>query len=291
MTQPSPHVGYIGLGIMGTPMAMNLLKAGFSVTVYNRTASKAQPLREAGATVASSIAGLVAAGPGVICLNVTDTPDVEAILFGEGGIAQHASPGLIIIDHSTINPTATQDFAARLAKVGVTLLDAPVSGGDSGAKAGTLSVMVGGPAEAFERALPVLRAVGKSITHVGGSGMGQACKACNQVAVVSCLAGVCEAVTLAKALGLDVGKMISVVGAGAGGSWQLANLGPKIDAGDFAPGFMVDYVCKDLKIVREAAAQLGLSLDTTGHVEAMFQQVSRQGGGRLGTQALVKAVG
>ncbi len=295
MPDPTPrkieHIGYIGLGIMGAPMAANLIKAGFQLTVWNRSPEKAQPLREKGAAVANSPRAVAEARPQVICLNVTDTPDVEAVLFGDDGVAAGASEGLIVIDHSTISPTATQDFAQRLAPRGITLLDAPVSGGDTGAKAGTLSIMVGGPPEAFDACLPVLRAVGKAVTQVGGSGMGQACKACNQIAVVNALMGVCEALRLAEKLGLAPAKMIEVVGAGAGGSWQLANLGPKIAAADFAPGFMVDYVLKDLAIVRDTAQQLGLSLDATASIEQRFAAVAKAGAGREGTQALAKSAG
>jgi len=295
MSKPIEHVGYVGMGIMGAPMALNLLKAGFAVTVWNRTPGKCDAVAAAGGRVADSLAALAQARPDVVCLNVTDTPDVEAVLFGpgsdgSGGLAAHAARGLIVIDHSTISPTATQGFNDRLARRGVTLLDAPVSGGDVGAQQGTLSIMVGGDEAAYERCLPVLRAVGKAITRVGGSGMGQACKACNQIAVVNALVGVCEALRLARKLGLDARAMIDVVGAGAGGSWQLSNLGPKIAAGDFNPGFMVDYVLKDLAIVRAAAAELGMSLDATAAVEARFRQVQQSGGGRLGTQALAKSL-
>lgn len=277
---------------MGRAMAANLLKAGFDVTVWNRTSDPARlrPLVEAGAKVASSPADLAVRRPQVICVNVTDTPDVEAVLFGEAGVIAAASPGLIVIDHSTIDPAATQRFAARLAERGVTLLDAPVSGGDSGARAATLSIMVGGPAEVVERCRQVLEAVGKAITHVGDSGMGQACKACNQAAVVCTLLGTCEAIALARKLGLDPGKMLQVVSAGAGGSWQLANLGPKIIAGDFDPGFMIDLVLKDLGIVTKAGDAAGLSLEGVRAAMRRFEQVRDDGGGRLGTQALFHAV-
>jgi len=285
------HVGYIGLGIMGAPMAANLIKAGFQLTVWNRSPDKCEPLRKQGAAVADSPKALAEARPQVICLNVTDTPDVEAVLFGDDGVAAGAAQGLIVIDHSTISPTATQDLAKRLAERGVTLLDAPVSGGDTGAQQGTLSIMVGGPSGAFEACMPLLRAVGQAITHVGESGMGQACKACNQIAVANALMGVCEALRLAEKLGLAPEKMIEVVSAGAGGSWQLANLGPKIAADDFAPGFMVEYVIKDLAIVRDTAEQLGLSLDATAMIEQRFRAISDAGAGREGTQALAKAAG
>ena len=170
-------VGYIGLGIMGSAMAANLLKAGLGVTVWNRSPGKADALADRGARVAASPADLARCRPDVICLNVSDTRDVEAVLFGPEGIMAGAAAGLIVVDHSTINPLATQEFAHRLGERGITLLDAPVSGGDVGARQGTLAIMVGGPEDAFARLLPMLRAVGKTITHVGPVGMGQACKA------------------------------------------------------------------------------------------------------------------
>lgn len=283
-------VGYIGLGIMGAAMAGNLLKAGHRVLVWNRTASKTKPLVDAGATACDSPRDMAGRGPEVIFINVSDTPDVEAVLFGDDGVAAGAKRGLVVVDHSTISPIATRTFAERLAQRGVTLLDAPVSGGDTGARAGTLSIMVGGPEAAFERVLPLLQAVGQSITRVGDSGSGQACKACNQVAVVCNLLGVCEAMALAKKTGLDLQKMIEVVGAGAGGSWQLSKLGPKIAAGDHEPGFMVDLVLKDLGIVNDTARANGLPLPGASLVETLFRSVAANGGGDRGTQALATAL-
>ncbi|MCG3181436.1 MAG: 2-hydroxy-3-oxopropionate reductase [Phycisphaerae bacterium] len=290
MSQPVQRVGYVGMGIMGSAMAANLLKAGYDVTVYNRTREKCRPLADAGAKVADSPAALAEAGCEAIFLNVTDTPDVEAVLFGPGGVAGKARAGLIVVDHSTINPVATQAFAARLAERGVTLLDAPVSGGDTGARAGTLSIMVGGDAAAFERVRPLLEAMGKKIVRVGGPGMGQVCKACNQVAVSVNLLGVCEALALARRSGLDLGKMIEVVGGGAAASWQLSNLGPKIAAGDMAPGFMIDLVLKDLKIVADTARSQKLPLSGTAAAEGYFRAAAAGGHGRDGTQAMSTTV-
>ena len=290
------QVGYIGMGIMGSAMAANLLKAGFAVTVWNRTATKCNGVVALGAKRADSIAAIVAGGAEVICVNVTDTPDVEAVLFGSGGIVENlarrpaGAPKLIVVDHSTIDPVATGEFAKRLAGHGATLLDAPVSGGDVGARNGTLSIMVGGDAVAFERCTPVFSAMGKSIRHLGDSGMGQACKACNQVLVAVTLMGVCEAMALAKKSGLDVNKMIEVCGGGAAASWQLANLGPRIAGGDHKPGFMIDLVLKDLGIVESAAKQLGVPLEAVAKAREEFQFVQQQGGGRLGTQAMAKYI-
>ncbi len=293
MTAANPssplRLGYIGMGIMGSAMAANLIKAGFGVTVWNRTPQKCQPLRELGAKVADSPRAMAQAGPDVICINVKDTPDVEDVILGEVGILAGAKPGLIVIDHSTISPVATRNLAKRMADQDVTLLDAPVSGGDSGARAGTLSIMVGGPAQALERCLPILQAVGKAITHVGDVGSGQTCKACNQVAVACNLMGVVEAMTLAQSSGLDPRKMIQVVAAGAGGSWQLQNLGPKIAAGDFAPGFMIDLMLKDLAIVAQSAREQHVELQGVSVAQRYFETVARLGSGREGTQAMAKA--
>lgn len=288
--QPIKTVGYVGLGIMGGAMAMNLLGAGYELLVWNRTPGKCELLIGRGAKMVKSPADMAANRPDVICINVTDTPDVEAVLFGETGIARSAQQGLIVVDHSTISPVATQDFAKRLAEVGVTLLDGPVSGGDVGAKAGTLSIMVGGPAEAFARCLVLFEVVGKQVTHVGKAGMGQVCKACNQIAVSCNLLGVCEALALAHCSGLDLTKMIQVVSGGAAGSWQLANLGPKIAAGDYDPGFMIDLVLKDLAIIAEAARAQKLPLSGTSLAEDYFRSAAAGGAGRMGTQAMAKTI-
>ncbi len=290
MTEKQPTLGYIGLGIMGAAMARNLIKAGYPMIVWNRTSTKCAPLVALGATQADSPADVAVRGASILFINVTDTPDVESILFGTQGLAGTAKPGTVIVDHSTISPDATRDFASRLAQQGIDLIDAPVSGGDIGAQNGTLSIMVGGSATAVERVMPMLQVVGKNIVHLGQAGLGQACKACNQVAVVTALLGVCEALALAKASGLSMEKMIQVVSGGAGSSWQLANLGPKIARGDHGPGFMIDLVIKDLAIVLDSAERAGLSLDATAHAAELFKQIAQQGGGRLGTQAIAKAV-
>jgi 3-hydroxyisobutyrate dehydrogenase len=285
------RIGYIGLGIMGSAMATNLLKAGFEVTVWNRTRSRAKSLLERGAKWADSPAQ-VAATAQAVCVNVTDTPDVEQVIFGPRGIVE-GNPGdtadLIIIDHSTISPAATRHFAARLAPQGIHLLDAPVTGGDVGARNATLSIMVGGDAEIFERCVPIFQAVGRTITHVGPSGLGQACKACNQVLCAVNLLGVCEALALARKEGLDLSKMLAVTMAGAGGSWSLSNLGPQIAAGDMRPGFMIDLLNKDLKIVRRESESLGLPLPAIALAAELFRAAGALGHGRDGTQAVSRA--
>ncbi|MEM6855622.1 MAG: NAD(P)-dependent oxidoreductase [Planctomycetota bacterium] len=290
MTTPPPrHLGFIGLGIMGQPMASNLMSAGHRLTVWNRTPSKANALVERGATLVASPAEVAAAQPEVIFLNVTNTPDVEAIVFGDQGLTATASPGLILVDHSTISPVETQRFAQRLQENHqIAFLDAPVSGGDIGAKNGTLSIMVGGEESTFDQVRLLLEVVGKNVTYAGPSGMGQACKACNQLAVSGALLGVVEALALAKKMSLDSSTMIDVVSGGAGGSWQLANLGPKIAAGDHAPGFFIDYLRKDLAIAADTAEEYDLPLALLELAERLFAEASQDGAGQLGTQAIAR---
>ena len=280
---------FVGLGIMGRPMAGHLLTAGHPLTVHTRTRSTAEPLLSAGAVWADSPAAAASAAD-VVFLCVTDTPDVQAVLLGPGGLMESARPGLIVVDHSTISPGVTRDLAAALADRGVTLLDAPVSGGDVGARNATLSIMVGGPAEAFDRVLPLLQRMGKAVTHCGPSGAGQLTKLVNQVLVSVTNLAVCEAMTLAVAGGLDAARTIAAVAGGAAGSWQLSNLAPRMVAGDFAPGFMVDLQAKDLRLVREAAADAGVALATVEHVAELFDQLRSRGRGRDGTQALYDVV-
>jgi 3-hydroxyisobutyrate dehydrogenase len=283
-------VGYIGMGIMGAAMTGNLLKAGQRTYVWNRTATRCEPLIAAGAELCDSPADMAGRKPDVIFINVTDTPDVEEIIFGERGIAAQASPGLIIVDHSTISPTATRQFAARLEPHNIALVDAPVSGGDVGARNGTLSIMCGGQREAFDRVRPLLGIVGKQVTYLGPSGSGQACKACNQILVAGNLVATCEALALAKQSGLNLKEMIDVVSGGAGGSWQLANLGPKIATGDYAPGFMIDLILKDLAIVMNTAREHKLPLANTALAEANFRAASAAGSGASGTQAVAQVM-
>lgn len=284
-------IAYVGTGIMGAAMARNLLAAGRRVVACNRTRSKAEALVADGAQVVDAPTAAVEAGARVLFVNVPDTPDVERVLFGDRGVT--AAPadkldGLIVVDHSTICPVATARFAERLAEHGVSLIDAPVSGGDVGARDGTLSIMCGGAPPAFDAVLPLLQIVGKRITHLGPAGSGQACKACNQVAVVAALAGVCEALALAKRSGLDLEQVIDVVSSGAGGSWQLANLGPRIAAGDHAPGFMIELLQKDLRLVAGASAQHDLPMPVTKLIESLYQSAASAGESRSGTQALAK---
>lgn len=283
------RVGFVGLGIMGAPMSANLLKAGFSVTVWNRTPARAEPLAELGAFVASSPAE-VASRSQVTISCVSDTPDVLAVALGEQGIIHGTEPGSTFIDCSTISPDATRDIAAAMAAVGVDMLDAPVSGGDVGAKAGTLAIMVGGDGAAFDRCLPVLQAMGRTIVHVGPAGAGQVVKLCNQAAGAVTLVAAAEAVTIARRAGVDPVKMLEVVTAGAAGSWMLSNLAPRAIKGDFEPGFMVELMQKDLRLVMETAVKTATPLPGVAVAQQLFRVLEARGRGRQGMQAMVDAL-
>jgi 3-hydroxyisobutyrate dehydrogenase len=238
------RVSFIGMGIMGLPMAGHLLAAGHAVTVHSRTKSKAESLLAKGAKWAMSPAE-AARQAEVLFVCVTDTPDVRDVLLREGGVIEAAREGLVVVDHSTISPTATREMSAELAKKGVVMLDAPVSGGDVGARNATLSIMVGGPADVFANVESLLRVMGKTITHCGESGAGQLTKLVNQILVSVTNLAVSEALVFARSNGLDAHKTLSAVSGGAAGSWQLQNLGPRMLEGDFAPGFTIDLQQKD----------------------------------------------
>jgi 3-hydroxyisobutyrate dehydrogenase len=283
------RVGFVGLGIMGEPMARNILKAGFPLTIWNRTASKAGGLRSEGAAVAASPAAVARASTIVVSC-VTDSPDVEAVALGPGGIMEGATQGSCYIDCSTIAPTVARRVADALRAKGVGMLDAPVSGGDIGARAGSLAIMVGGEAADFERCRPVLEAMGKTIVHVGPAGAGQVVKLCNQVAGGLNLLAMAEAIALARSAGVDPAKMLEVVSSGAAGSWMLTNLAPRAVKGDYAPGFMVDLMQKDLRLVMETAADTNTPLAGSALVQQLFRVLQARGRGSDGTQAIVEAV-
>jgi 3-hydroxyisobutyrate dehydrogenase len=285
----SEQVGFIGLGIMGQGMARNLLKAGFDLTVWNRTASKADALAGEGATRASSPADL-AARCDVIIICVSDTPDVEAVLFDDGGVFQGARAGSLVVDCSTISPIKTQEFAETLGEKGVHMLDAPVSGGSEGAARGTLSIMVGGEVEQVERAMPYLEAMGKSITHVGAIGAGQMVKLVNQILVAHSMLALGEAFLFAQAGGLDLEKTLKAVEGGAAGSWTLSNRGPQLIRRDWRPGFMIDLQEKDLRLILEAADEFEVPLLGCSTVFHLYRTLQHLGCGTDGNHALVKAL-
>ena len=283
------QIGFIGLGIMGRGMTNNLLKAGHKVMVWNRTAARMDEFAAAGAQTASSPAEL-AAQCDVILICVSDTPDVEEVLFGENGVSAGVKSGALVVDHSTISPQKTVEMAKRLNTQGVAYLDAPVSGGSEGAKNGTLSIMVGGEAVDFERAMPILQAYGKTITHVGAQGAGQMAKLVNQILVVVNQLAASEALLFAQAGGLDLAKTIDAVKGGAAGSWMLANRGPQMIVRDFHPGFTIDLQQKDLRLVLEAADEMGIPLIATSMVFQMYRTLQAQGLGGDGNHGLVKAL-
>lgn len=285
----SEKIGFIGLGIMGQGMSRNLLKAGYDVCVWNRTAVRMEPLVETGAAAGTSPAD-VAARSDLIITCVSDTPDVEAVILGENGVIHGAKAGALVIDCSTISPQATAVIAQKLAEKGVHMLDAPISGGSEGAANGTLSIMVGGEAAQFDRALPVLQAMGKTITHVGGTAAGQKVKLVNQILVVVTMQAVSEALLFAQAGGLDLEKTLTAVSGGAAGSWMLSNRGPQVAARDWRPGFTIDLQQKDLRLVLEAADQLGVPLPGTGLVFQFYRTLQKQGLGAEGNHALAKAL-
>lgn len=282
-------VGFIGLGIMGSGMAANLLKAGHDLVVWNRTGSRATPLVELGAHVAASPAE-VAERCDVVMICVSDTPDVEAVLTGGHGILDGITAGSVVIDHSTISPDATMRFASLVEQKSAHWLDAPISGGSEGAVNGTLSIMVGGDEAQVERVMPLLEAVGSTITHVGGQGAGQLVKVVNQILVVGNQLAVSEALLVAQAGGLDLAKTLNAVKGGAAGSWMLANRGPQMIERDWRPGFTIDLQQKDLRLVLEAADNLGVPIPGTSLVFHMYRALQNQGLGSEGNHALVKAL-
>ena len=283
------RIGFIGLGLMGSGMSMNLLRAGFPITVWNRTPSKMKPLLDAGAEGAGSPRE-VAERSDVVVDIVTDSPDVEGVLLGPEGVIHGARPGTVVIDMSTISPSVTRRIAEELGKKGVRMLDAPVSGGDVGAREGTLSIMVGGDEEVYEECLPVFQAMGRTITHVGGSGMGQTVKLVNQILVGMNMLGVAEALMFARKSGVDLEKCLAAVSGGAAGSWQLTNNGAKLLKGDLEPGFKVKDYIKDLRLIMEAAADAEMPLMGTSVVQQMFRSLDAEGLRQKGTQAVIRAV-
>jgi len=283
------NVAFIGLGTMGAPMALNLLKAGHSVTVYNRSAEKAAPLAEQGATAATS-ASQAAKNAEIIITCVSDSPDVEAVVLGECGIIQGASPGSLVIDMSTISPSVTRDISEALAEKRIRMLDAPVSGGSEGAQQGTLSIMVGGAAEDVERARPVLKAMGSTITHVGPIGAGQTTKVINQIIVAGTYWSVAEGMALGMKAGLDMEKVVQAVGSGAAGSWGLTNRSGNMIDNEYPLGFRVRLHQKDLAIALQTARELQLPLPVAAYVEQIENGLMAKGFGDEDVSAIARSV-
>lgn len=271
-------IGFVGLGTMGAPMARRLVEAGHDVTVHNRTRSREEPLAELGAKRASTPRG-AAAGAEVVFTMVSDTPDVQAVVLGEQGVALGMNKGSVLVDMSTISPATTRRIATAVLEHGVHMLDAPVSGGSEGAEKGTLSIMVGGEAEALERVRPVLQQLGSTITHVGGSGAGQAAKAVNQTIIAGTYAAVAEGMALALAAEIDVDAALQALGGGAAGSWVLANRARNMVEGHYPLGFRTRLHRKDLGIALAAARELGVAMPVAAYVEQLETSLVKRGFG------------
>jgi 3-hydroxyisobutyrate dehydrogenase len=288
MTEPT-RVAFLGLGTMGAAMSANLAKAGFPVTGWNRTPGRADELAALGVTLADTPADAVREAD-IVVVCVSDTPDVEAVLFGPDGVVDGAREGTLIVDCSTIAPSGSWDFAARLRERGLAMVDAPVSGGSEGAQKATLTIFVGGAAEDVERAQPVLAAMGKTITHVGPIGAGQAVKAVNQVILAGTYLGVAEGIVLAIRAGLDVEQVVEALGGGAAQSWVLANRSGRMLANDYPLGFKVALHRKDLGIALDLANQLGAVLPVSALAAQLESGLVAQGHAEDDMSALARAI-
>ncbi len=287
------QIAFLGLGVMGSPMAANLARSGYSVKAWNRTPNRpgVEVAANAGAIILSSIREAVKTAD-IVFSCVGDIPDVEAVILGKGGVAEFAQPGTLIIDTSTIGPDAARKLGTELKKYGLRFLDAPVSGGDIGAKNGTLTIMVGGEPSDFDESKPLLNILGKTIRLCGSIGSGQAVKLCNQVLAAVHMVALCEAMQLAEQQGIDPNLIIEVCSTGAAGSWALSNLGQKIIQSDFQPGFMIKHMLKDLRLVQEtlkASPQQLPGVEMADYLFKTVQDLDNGTGGKQGTQAMIRA--
>ncbi len=286
------QIAFLGLGLMGAPMTANLARSGYPVKGWNRTPNRpgVQVAASTGATIVSSIREAVETADIVVSC-VGDVPDVEEVILGAGGVAESARPGTLVIDTSTIGPDAARNIGEELKKRNMRFLDAPLSGGDIGAQKGTLTIMVGGDITDFEESKPLLEVIGKTIRLCGAVGSGQAVKLCNQVLASLHMVALCEAMALAKQQEIDPNLIIEVCGTGAAGSWALSNLGPKIVAADFQPGFAIKHILKDLRLVQDTLKS-GEELPGVELADNLFKMVKDLDGGmggELGTQAMIRA--
>jgi 2-hydroxy-3-oxopropionate reductase len=279
-------VGYIGLGLMGKSIARNIMKAGFPLVVHNRSRQAVDELVAEGATPAATPAE-VAARVDVIFTNLPDTPDVELVVLGERGILAGAHPGLVYVDNSTIKPAAARDIAARLAEAGVPAIDAPVSGGDIGARNATLAIMAGGEAAALETVMPVLLAMGKTVTHVGAAGAGQVAKAANQIMVAAQMVAMGELLVFSQKAGVDPRKVVEAIKGGAAQCWTLDVKPPRLFDGNRTPGFKARMQAKDLNIVLESAREYGVPLPGTAENAQLFNAMLQMGMGELDNSAVI----
>ncbi|WP_419020901.1 NAD(P)-dependent oxidoreductase [Eubacterium callanderi] len=280
-------IGFIGVGVMGKSMVRNLMKKGFDVSVYTRHKEKITDVLDEGAHWCDSVEACAKEKDCIITI-VGYPTDVEEVYFGEKGIICNAASGCYLIDMTTTAPSqALRIYEAAKAR-GISSLDAPVSGGDSGARAGTLSIMVGGDKDAFEACMPVFEAMGTHIVYEGPAGFGHHTKMANQIALGGAIAGVCEAISYGRSVGLDVGRMLDSISKGAAGSWQMTNNGPKMLEEDFRPGFFVKHYVKDLRIASEESEAVHLKLSVLKDVLQMYETLQERGMGDLGTQALIR---
>jgi len=282
-------VAFIGMGTMGAPMALNLLKAGYELTVHNRTRDREIPVAKAGAQRADSPSAAAAAAD-IIITCVSDTPDVETVVLGEQGVIHGAKSGAVVVDMSTISPTTTQQIAQSLAEKGIAMVDAPVSGGSEGAQKGTLSIMVGGKAAVVERVRPVLAAMGKTITHIGAIGAGQTTKAINQIIVAGTYWAIAEGLALGMKADLDMDRVVQAVSGGAAGSWGLENRSGNMIANDYPLGFRVRLHQKDLNIALSAARELGVTLPVAAYVEQIETGLIGRGFGDEDVSAIARSI-
>jgi 3-hydroxyisobutyrate dehydrogenase len=278
-------IGFVGAGVMGASMVRNLLKAGYSVCLHTRTRAKAEPLLAEGARWADSPAAVAEAAEEIITI-IGYPKDVEAVYLGEGGLVSTARPGSLLIDMTTSSPALARRIAEVAAVRGIDVLDAPVSGGDVGAREGTLTIMAGGEEKAFERARPVFEVLGKNIRRLGGAGAGQLTKMANQIAVAASTLGAAEALAFARGAGLDVQAVLDTIGGGAAASWSLSKLDPRMVAGDFAPGFYAKHLLKDLGIALDSAREMNLSLPGLELAQSLYEAMVRDGCGDEGTQGI-----
>jgi 2-hydroxy-3-oxopropionate reductase len=279
------RVGFVGLGIMGRPMALNLKRAGYTLFVHARRADSMKPLAAAGAVACASPAE-VARQADVVFTMVADTPDVEQVVLGQNGLIEGVRSGSAVVDMSTISPSATRDMAERLRGKGAEMLDAPVSGGEAGAIDGVLSIMVGGADATFERVLPLLEVMGRNIVHVGGNGAGQVCKSCNQIVISQTMAGVGEAMLMARASGVDPAKVRAALLGGSANSKVLEIHGQRMIDANYEPGFKASLHRKDLRIVLAAAHELGIALPGTALVAQYLNALVGRGLGDLDSASL-----
>jgi len=288
-TDTKTPVAFIGLGMMGAHMAGHILDAGHPLHVYNRTRARAEPLIARGATWHDD-AGAAASQASIVITMVGLPRDVEDIYLGQGGILARAAPGAILVDMTTSSPSLAVRIAAAAKAKGLRALDAPVSGGDIGARNGSLSIMVGGETHAYEAVRPLLECMGSTIVHQGPAGAGQHTKLTNQIVVAGNLVAVCEALLYATRAGLDVESVLESISGGAASSWALSNLAPRIVEGDYAPGFFVDHFVKDMGIALEEAARMQIAMPGLALAHQLYVALQAQGHGRDGTQSLILAL-